>query len=51
MSYDAEIATYVLELERKVSKQNEKIEQLESQLKVAHRLIAILDTQQQHVDL
>jgi uncharacterized coiled-coil protein SlyX len=50
MSYDAEMAEYVLELERKVAKQSARIEQLEEQLKVSHRLIGILDTQQQHID-
>jgi len=51
MSYDNEINEYVTELEKTVVTLGEKVENLEAKIKEYKRLISILDTQQQHVDL
>ena len=51
MSYENELEQYVKNLEVTVVDLEKEIEKLNGQLKEAKRLISILDTQQQHVDL
>lgn len=50
MSYENEIQTYILDLEKNVEDLQKQVSLLQRKLEEARRLISILDTQQQHVD-
>ena len=50
MSYENEIQTYILELEKTVEELQKETNKLKIELEQSKRLISILDSQQQHVD-
>jgi len=51
MTYEDELHVYIKELELMVHDLQEQVDELEYELNQTHRLIAILDSQQQHTDL
>lgn len=51
MSYENEIQTYIFELEKTVEELQKETNKLRIELEQSKRLISILDSQQQHVDL
>ena len=51
MSYENEIQTYILELEKTVEELQKETSKLRIELDKSKRIISILDSQQQHVDL
>lgn len=51
MSLEDEMQQYINELEKQTELLQEQVVELTEELKKTRRLVAILDTQQQHVDL
>jgi len=48
--YEEELQKYILTLEKQIEDLNIQIEMLQTSLRESHRLNAILNTQQQHID-
>jgi len=48
--YEDELQVYIKELELMVRDLQDEVAELEYELNQAHRLIAIIDSQQQHID-
>ena len=49
--YEEELQKYITTLEGKVEQLHIQIETLQTALRESHRLNAILDSQQQHIDI